>query len=52
MWWDARVKHVPGHDNVAVGKQCAEFQDGFAPALRPAVDAFVRQIRYPAAGAQ
>ncbi|WP_405658409.1 hypothetical protein OG379_01455 [Streptomyces sp. NBC_01166] len=37
---------------VAVGEQCAEFQDGFsAPALRPAVDAFVRQIRYPAAGA-
>jgi hypothetical protein len=31
--------------------QCAEYQDGFAPTLRPAGEVFVRQIRYPAAGA-
>lgn len=28
------------------------FRTASAQALRPAVDAFVRQIRYPAAGAQ
>lgn len=36
---------------VAVGEQCAQYQDGFGAVLRLGVDAFVRQMRYPVAAA-